>query len=109
MKATQMPHDMGQCLRPADFTRDPLTAGTGRRCIDDPSATGLASNPTIFGHAIKNTTADGTAICETPADAGFRRREDVGGRPLPPRATARRDDRKGTGPTDQEGSKGERP
>ena len=57
MKATQMLHDLGQSLWLDNITRDLLTGGTLKRYIDDLSVTGLTSNPTIFDHAIKNSTA----------------------------------------------------
>jgi len=39
-----------------------LTSGTLKRYIDELSVTGLTSNPTIFDHAIKNSTAYDAAI-----------------------------------------------
>src|ERR1700720_1104230 len=62
MKATQMLHDLGQSLWLDNITRDLLTSGTLRRYIDELSVTGLTSNPTIFDHAIKNSTAYDAAI-----------------------------------------------
>jgi transaldolase len=62
MKATQRLHDLGQSLWLDNITRDLLTTGTLRRYIDDLSVTGLTSNPTIFDHAIKNSTAYDAAI-----------------------------------------------
>jgi transaldolase len=62
MKATQSLHDLGQSLWLDNITRDLLTSGTLRRYIDDLSVTGLTSNPTIFDHAIKNSTAYDAAI-----------------------------------------------
>jgi transaldolase len=62
MKATQILHSLGQSLRLDNITRDLLTSGTLRHCIDDLSVTGLTSNPTIFDHAIKNSTAYDAAI-----------------------------------------------
>ena len=62
MKATQMLHDLGQSLWLDNITRDLLTSGTLKRYIDELSVTGLTSNPTIFEHAIKNSTAYDTAI-----------------------------------------------
>src|SRR5713226_6197242 len=64
MKATQMLHDMGQSLWLDNITRDLLNGGSLRRYIDDLSVTGLTSNPSIFDHAIKNSTAYDTAIRE---------------------------------------------
>ena len=62
MKATQKLHDLGQSLWLDNITRDLLTSGTLQRYIDELSVTGLTSNPTIFDHAIKNSTAYDTAI-----------------------------------------------
>ena len=62
MKATQKLHDLGQSLWLDNITRDLLTSGTLQRYIDELSVTGLTSNPTIFDHAIKNSTAYDPAI-----------------------------------------------
>ena len=62
MKATQMLHDLGQSLWLDNITRDLLDRGTLGRYIDELSVTGLTSNPTIFDHAIKNSTAYDAAI-----------------------------------------------
>jgi transaldolase len=62
MKATQKLHEMGQSLWLDNITRDLLTSGTLRRYIEELSVTGLTSNPTIFDHAIKNSTAYDKAI-----------------------------------------------
>ena len=62
MKATQMLHNLGQSLWLDNITRDLLNSGTLKRYIDDLSVTGLTSNPTIFDHAIKNSTAYDAAI-----------------------------------------------
>jgi len=64
MKATQLLHNLGQSLWLDNITRDLLTTGTLKRYIDDFSVTGLTSNPTIFDHAIKNSTAYDAAIRE---------------------------------------------
>src|SRR5262245_15630302 len=69
MKATQMLHDLGQSLWLDNITRDLLDTGTLKRYIDGPSVTGLTSNPTIFDHAIKNSTAYDAAI-RTKVKAG---------------------------------------
>src|SRR5206468_9741824 len=45
-----------------NITRDILENGTLKRYIDELSVTGLTSNPTIFDHAIKNSTAYDAAI-----------------------------------------------
>jgi transaldolase len=62
MKATQLLHNLGQSLWLDNITRDLLTSGTLKRYIDELSVTGLTSNPTIFDHAIKNSTAYDAAI-----------------------------------------------
>src|ERR1700750_1852368 len=53
---------LGQSLWLDNITRDLLDSGTLKRYINDLSVTGLTSNPTIFDHAIKNSTAYDTAI-----------------------------------------------
>ena len=62
MKATQLLHILGQSLWLDNITRDLLNTGTLKRYIDEFSVTGLTSNPTIFDHAIKNSTAYDAAI-----------------------------------------------
>ena len=62
MKPTQMLHDLGQSLWLDNITRELLSSGTLRRYITELSVTGLTSNPTIFDHAIKNSTAYDPAI-----------------------------------------------
>jgi transaldolase len=57
MKATKMLHDLGQSLWLDNITRDLLESGTLNHYIQVLSVTGLTSNPTIFDHAIKNSTA----------------------------------------------------
>ena len=64
MKATQLLHDLGQSIWLDNITRDLLNSGTLQRYIAELSVTGLTSNPTIFDHAIKNSTAYDTAIRE---------------------------------------------
>src|SRR6184192_2429996 len=64
MKATQQLHNLGQSLWLDNITRDLLDNGTLRRYIDELSVTGLTSNPTIFDHAIKNSTSYDAAIRE---------------------------------------------
>ena len=64
MKATERLHDLGQSLWLDNITRDLLDNGTLRRYIDELSVTGLTSNPTIFDHAIKSSTAYDAAIRE---------------------------------------------
>jgi transaldolase len=68
MKATQTLHDRGQSIWLDNITRDLLTKGTLHRYIDELSVTGLTSNPTIFDHAIKNSSAYDTAIRSKLAD-----------------------------------------
>jgi transaldolase len=62
MKATQILHDLGQSLWLDNITRDLLTSGTLKRYIDELSVTGLTSNPTIFDHAIKNSSSYDPAV-----------------------------------------------
>src|SRR5918992_5704637 len=62
MKATQLLHNLGQSLWLDNITRDLLNSGTLRGYIDELSVTGLTSNPTIFDHAIKNSSAYDSAI-----------------------------------------------
>src|SRR5712692_6857281 len=64
MKATQRLHDLGQSLWLDNITRDLLSSGTLKRYINELSVTGLTSNPTIFDHAIKNSTAYDAPIRE---------------------------------------------
>jgi transaldolase len=69
MKATQILHDLGQSLWLDNITRDLLDSGALQRYIDELSVTGLTSNPTIFDHAIKNSTAYDAAIRKRPKDS----------------------------------------
>ena len=62
MKRTKTLHDLGQSLWLDNFNRQLLNSGTLQRYIDDLSVTGLTSNPTIFDHAIKNSSAYDAAI-----------------------------------------------
>jgi transaldolase len=64
MKTTRKLHELGQSIWLDNITRDLLNDGTLRRYIDELSVTGLTSNPTIFDHAIKNSTAYDAAIRE---------------------------------------------
>ena len=64
MKATQLLRHLGQSLWLDNITRDLLNSGTLKRYIDELSVTGLTSNPTIFDHAIKNSTAYDAPIRE---------------------------------------------
>jgi transaldolase len=60
-----MLHDLGQSLWLDNITRDLLNNGTLQRYIDDYSVTGLTSNPTIFDHAIRNSTTYDTDIARS--------------------------------------------
>jgi transaldolase len=62
VKATQTLHDLGQSLWLDNITRNLLKTGGLRRYIDEFSITGLTSNPTIFDHAIKNSSDYDDAI-----------------------------------------------
>ncbi|MGA9965804.1 MAG: transaldolase [Terriglobales bacterium] len=64
MKATQLLHDLGQSIWLDNITRDLLDTGTLENYIKELSVTGLTSNPTIFDHAIKNSTHYDSAIHE---------------------------------------------
>src|SRR6202048_4424093 len=57
MKATQLLQKLGQSLWLDNITRDLLNTGTLKHYIDELSVTGLTSNPTIFEHAIKYSSA----------------------------------------------------
>ncbi len=56
MKPTRTLHDFGQSLWLDNVTRALLDSGALQRYIDELSVTGLTSNPTIFDHAIKNSS-----------------------------------------------------
>jgi transaldolase len=62
MKATRLLHNLGQSLWLDNITRDLINSGTLKRYIDELSVTGLTSNPTIFDHAIKNSSSYDAAI-----------------------------------------------
>src|SRR5450631_4322149 len=62
MKPTQKLHNLGQSLWLDNITRGLLTSGTLRRYIDELSITGLTSNPSIFDHAIKDSSLYDDAI-----------------------------------------------
>ena len=62
MKVAQKLHDLGQSLWLDNITRNLLKTGVLRRYIDELSVTGLTSNPTIFDHAIKNSSDYDDAI-----------------------------------------------
>jgi transaldolase len=67
MKATQLLHDRGQSIWLDNITRELLDSGTLRGYIDELSVTGLTSNPTIFDHAIRNSSAYDASIREEMA------------------------------------------
>jgi transaldolase len=69
MKATQMLHNLGQSIWLDNITRRLLDSGTLRQYIDELSVTGLTSNPTIFDHAIKNSS-DYDATIREKMDGG---------------------------------------
>ena len=68
MKANKTLHDQGQSLWLDNITRDLLQNGTLARYITELSVTGLTSNPTIFDHAIKNSTAYDATIRQKVAE-----------------------------------------
>jgi transaldolase len=62
VKATGQLHRLGQSLWLDNITRDLIDNEVLTRYIDELSVTGLTSNPTIFNHAIKNSSAYDAAI-----------------------------------------------
>ena len=64
MNPTKKLHDAGQSVWLDNITRDLLDSRTLKRYIEELSVTGLTSNPTIFDHAIRNTSAYDRAIPE---------------------------------------------
>src|SRR5260370_20428952 len=64
MNATHALHDRGQSLWLDNITRDLLATGKLKRYVDELSVTGLTSNPAIFDHAIKNSSAYDEAIAK---------------------------------------------
>src|SRR5207248_11593723 len=62
MEETQQLHSLGQSLWLDNITRDLLNNGTLERYIAELAITGLTSNPTIFDHAIKNSSSNDRAI-----------------------------------------------
>jgi transaldolase len=68
MTATQRLHDLGQSIWLDNITRNLLDSGTLKRYIDEWSVTGLTSNPTIFDHAIKNSSDYDLAISQRMSD-----------------------------------------
>ena len=63
-KRTKHLHELGQSLWLDNITRDILDNGTLRRYVEEYSITGLTSNPTIFDHAIAETSAYDSTISE---------------------------------------------
>ena len=68
MNATATLHDRGQSLWLDNITRELLESGTLARYIDELAVTGLTSNPTIFDHAIKNSSRYDAAIRQKVKD-----------------------------------------
>src|SRR6266436_6886625 len=62
MNATQQLRNLGQSLWLDNITRSLLNNGTLERYIAELSITGLTSNPTIFDHAIKNSSSYDRAV-----------------------------------------------
>jgi transaldolase len=63
-RALQRLRAAGQSLWLDTITRELLTSGRLQRYIDDLAITGLTSNPAIFDHALKTSTAYDAAIAE---------------------------------------------
>ena len=77
MKPTKTLHDLGQSLWLDNITRNLVNSGTLHRYIEELSVTGLTSNPTIFDHAIKNSTdydsdiSQSASLAKSPEDLFF--------------------------------------
>jgi len=69
MKATQQLHDLGQSLWLDNITRDLLNSGMLEGYLHELSVTALTSNPTIFDHTLKSSTAYHVAIRDHRADS----------------------------------------
>src|SRR5262245_39413953 len=69
MKATQLLQNLGQSLWLDNITRDLIDSGTLQRYVEQYCVTGLTSNPTIFNHAIKNSTAYDAQISDNVQEA----------------------------------------
>ena len=67
MNAAQRLHDLGQSLWLDNISRGLLVSGTLQRYLRDFAVTGLTSNPTIFDHAIRNTSFYDDAIRDQAA------------------------------------------
>jgi len=57
MTSTTLLHALGQSVWLDNISRDLLSSGTLQRYYNNYGVTGLTSNPSIFEHAIQNTTA----------------------------------------------------
>src|SRR3954447_111388 len=68
MKPTQRLRDLGQSLWLDSITRPLLSSGSLKRYIEELSVTGLTSNPTIFDHAVTNSTEYDAPIREKLRD-----------------------------------------
>lgn len=64
MNAAEHLHELGQSLWLDNITRGLLASGTLQRYVKDYAVTGLTSNPTIFEHAIRDTSFYDEAIGE---------------------------------------------
>jgi transaldolase len=64
MRATQRLQDLGQSIWLDNITRNLLNSSTLKRYIEELSVTGLTSNPTIFDHAIRSSSAYDSAILD---------------------------------------------
>jgi transaldolase len=69
MKPTRKLNELGQSLWLDNITRELLNSGTLKRYIDELAVTGLTSNPTIFDHAIRNSTTYDEDIRRTASAA----------------------------------------
>ena len=69
MKPTRKLNQLGQSLWLDNITRELLNSGTLQRYIDELSVTGLTSNPTIFDHAVRNSTTYDEDIARKAAAA----------------------------------------
>ena len=67
MNPTAELHNLGQSLWLDNITRDLLVRGTLQRYVRDFAVSGLTSNPTIFDHAIRNTSLYDDAIVNASA------------------------------------------
>lgn len=70
VRATGQLHRLGQSLWLDNITRDLLSSGKLQSYVDELSVTGLTSNPTIFEHAIKDSSAYDAELCDERPEAG---------------------------------------